>query len=325
MSMMNKTMKMVIRSFLVGSMALAIFVSGSHPLPAAADSSTPFDLRDHPIYLIASYYNAIALQDYARAYNYWEGHAPDGATFQQFVQGFSDLQTVQALARLPVVSSGAAGTTYAEVPVVVLTTLISGDSQIFAGCFRVKKYNVAIGNPPTIDPNWHLDSAVLEPAASVDFLQATNACTLAESFPTPAEIDNQLSPLDLISSYYDAIAARDYVRAYQYWPGGAPGQTLAQFAQGFAGTSDIGVVVALSFYMGGAAGSVYADNPLLISATDNSVQQLFAGCIVTRKSNVPVGDSTIPDPNWYLYSANIYPVSTLDIGVQQVWDVCSSS
>ena len=318
---MNRTIKMVIRPFLAGVVALALFVSSSNPSPAAAQTTAPFDLRDHPIYLIASYYNAIALQDYARAYNYWNGHAPGGATYQQFVQGFADVQTVRALARLPVMGGVAAGTTHAEIPVVVLTTLKSGGSQIFAGCFHVVHYNVPVGNPSVVDPNWYLSSATLQPAASVDFVQAVSACSLAESFPVG--IDYRLSPLDLISSYYDAIAARDYARAYAYWPGGAPGQTLAQFAQGFAGTSNVGVVVALTFNMGVAAGSAYASSPLLITATDQGVPQLFVGCMVARKSNVPVGNSTTPDPNWYLYSANTRPVSTLDGGVQQVWNVCS--
>jgi hypothetical protein len=318
---MNKTIKMMIRPFLAGMVALALFVSDSSLSPAAAQTTAPFDLRDHPIYLIASYYNAIALQDYARAYNYWNGHAPGGATYQQFVQGFADVQTVQALARLPVAGGVAAGTAHAEVPVVVLTTLKSGGSQIFAGCFHVVHYNVPVGNPPVVDPNWYLNSATLQPAASVDFVQAVSACSRAESFPVG--IANQLSPLDLISSYYDAIAARDYARAYAYWPNGAPGQTLAQFAQGFAGTSNVGVVVALSFAMDAAAGSAYASSPLLITATDRGVPQLFVGCMVARKSNVPVGNSPTPDPNWYLYSANMRPVSTLNSGVQQVWGVCS--
>jgi hypothetical protein len=312
-----------LRPLVIGLVALALLASGSIPPKAAAQTPPAFDLRDHPIYLIASYYNAIALQDYGRAYSYWNGHAPGGATYDQFVQGFADIQTVRALARLPVVVSAAAGTAHAEVPVVVLTTLKSGGSQIFAGCFHAVQYNVPVGDPPVIDPSWHLDSAALQPAASVDFLQATAACSQADVFPTAWGIHNQGSPLDLISSYYDAIARHDYVRAYQYWPGGAPGQTLDQFAQGFAGTANIGVVVGLSFHIGAAAGSTYAHTPLLITATDWGASQLFVGCMVARKSNVPVGTSPVPDPNWYLYSANMRAVSTLDSGVQQVWNVCS--
>jgi hypothetical protein len=227
---------------------------------------------------------------------------------------------------LPIAGGVAAGTVSAEVPVVVLTTLKNGGAQIFAGCFHVVHHDVPVGNPPAVDPNWYLDSAVLQPAASVDFVQAVNACPYSqvESFPSAAGINNQYSPVDLISSYYDAIAAHDYAHAYSYWPNGAPGQTLSQFAAGFAGTANIGVVVALQFYIGAAAGSAYTYVPLLITATDWGQPQLFVGCMVTRKSNVPVGNATTPDPNWYFYSANIYAVGTLDLGVQQVWGVCSA-
>jgi len=82
-------------------------------------------------------------------------------------------------------------------------------------------------------------------------------------------------------------------------------------------------VVGLSFNIGAAAGSAYASTPLLITATSWGQPQLFVGCMVARKSNVPVGNSPVPDPNWHLYSAKIYPVGTLDAGVQQVWTICS--
>lgn len=49
-----------------------------------------FDVRDHPLYLLASYYDAINRRDYARAYNYWNGSPPQGATLEQFTQGFAD-------------------------------------------------------------------------------------------------------------------------------------------------------------------------------------------------------------------------------------------
>ncbi|HVO70132.1 MAG TPA: hypothetical protein VMT24_08805, partial [Aggregatilineaceae bacterium] len=112
----------LIRWVFVGVVTVVVFVSGSYPLPAAAQTTYPFDVRDQPLFLIASYYNALALRDYARAYSYWEGHAPSGATFEQFVQGFAGVQTIHALARLPVAMDGAAGTIHAEVPVVVLAT-----------------------------------------------------------------------------------------------------------------------------------------------------------------------------------------------------------
>jgi len=310
------------------TIVLAVLVAllmTSQPSPARAGGIAPFSRQDDPVYLIASYYNAIALRDYARAYAYWNGHAPGGATYQQFAQGFADVQIVQALARLPAVVNVAAGTSHAEIPVVIQTYLTNNTWRIYAGCFHVTKSNVPVGNATQPDPNWYLNSAVLNPATSVDFMQAATSCTTpVSSFPVPFKVDSRSTPINLISSYYDAIAGADYVRAYNYWQSGAPGQTLQQFAQGFAGTSNVGVVVALSFEFEGAAGSTYSSTPVLLTSTSNGVPQLYVGCIVTRQSNVPVGNATAPDPNWYLYSAAFNPVATLDIGVAQVFFACGN-
>jgi hypothetical protein len=300
------------------ALALIVFASSVLSSAAAGDLVAPFDQRDHPVYLIASYYNAIALRDYARAYNYWNGNAPE--PYQAFVQGFAYTQSVRALARLPLTGGVAAGTEHAEVPVVVFATLTNGAPQIFAGCFHVARTNVPVGNPPVVDPNWRIESAQMFVAATADFNLATSACSRAESFPTAGRVDNRQFAPDLISSYYDAIAARDYVRAYNYWQGGPPRQTYAQFVQGFMGTDNIGVVMALNFHIGAAAGSAYADNPLLITATSYGVPQVFVGCVVTRQSNVPVGNTL--DPNWHLYSANISVAASWEAGAQSVWNAC---
>lgn len=310
---------------LLSMVVLIVLVSGAMFSPAAAaDSTQPFDVQDHPVYLIASYYNAIALGDYTRAYNYWlEGHVPNDATLGQFAAGFANVQTVRAMARLPVRGGVAAGTASVDVPVVVTTTLKNGSAQIFAGCFRTARFNVPVGSPPVNDPNWYLDSASLRQVNSVDFAQTVEACTLADSFPTEHGIDDRHSPIDLISSYYDAIAAGDYTRAYNYWPNGAPGQTLAEFAQGFAGTDNIGVVVGLSaMHIGVAAGSTHAETPILLAATDDGVPQVFVGCMVSRRTNVPVGDATSPDPNWYFFGADIHEASSVDIALPQLWTMC---
>ncbi|MFC1960289.1 hypothetical protein ACFLYO_06235, partial [Chloroflexota bacterium] len=315
----QKTVKLI----LMGCVILMLLVATGHPMPAAAQTVTPFDFRDHPVHVIASYYNAITLQDYGRAYGYWDDTPPGGATYQQLTQGFANVQGVRVLARLPVTVDVAAGTAHAEVPVNVLVTQKTGNAQIFAGCFHVVQHNAPVGNPPTVDPSWYLHSASLGLVATVDFAQAADACSTVRSFPTGLGIDNQQTPLDLLSSYYDAIAARNYTRAYQYWPGGVPGKTQEQFAQGFATTDNVGVVVALPFRSGVAAGSAYTSMPLLITSTDSGQWQLYVGCITARKSNVPVGNTSTPDPNWYLSRADIRPAGTMEVGVQQVWSACS--
>jgi hypothetical protein len=292
------------------------------PTAPPAEPPLPFDMQIDPVYLIASYYNAIALGDYARAYDYWHEAPPDAPTLDDFARGFSDVAAVRALARLPVSEDAGAGSVRAEVPVVVLTTLTDGGSQIFAGCFRALRTNVPVGDATEPNPNWYLETADLAPASAVDFAPAVAACNVAESFPTTQHIEDRLNPVGLIQAYYDAIAAGDYARAYGYWPNGAPGQTLDEFAAGFGGTSDIGAVVALDFHVGAAAGSTYAETPLLLTAAEDGETKWYVGCIVTRKSNVPEGDATEPDPNWNMYSAEFNPVDSVGAGLAGVWTAC---
>ncbi|NDJ86916.1 MAG: hypothetical protein GYB66_13625 [Chloroflexi bacterium] len=289
----------------------------------AQDAPTLYDKQTDPVSLIASYYNAITRQDYTRAYDYWlDGRVPNGESLQEFAAGFSNVNEVRAMARLPVRGGVAAGTTYVDIPVVVVATLDDGEKELYAGCFRTLHFNVGIGNPPVVDPNWYLESASLQAVDDIDFEQATTACLLAESFPAAYGIDTQFSPIDVISSYYDAIAAGDYVRAYNYWLNGAPGQTLTDFAAGFSDTEGIEVLVGLSFQEGVAAGSTYASLPVLVTATDNLIPQVFVGCFTTRKANVPIGTTPSPDPNWYLYSADFHEAASFEAGLQLLWDVC---
>ena len=298
---------------------LAATLLGGYLSPAAARQATTFDQRDHPIFVIASYYDAINQRDYARAYGYWRNQPPNGDTLQQFAQGFADLQSVRVLAHLPVGGGVAAGTGHADVPVIVIASLLNGTEQIYAGCFRSATFNVPVGNPPVIDPNWYLSEADLQLTLTVDFAQAINTCSLKSAFPTGNEYGNQQTPVDLVSSYYDAIASADYVRAYNYWSGGPPGQTLQQFIQGFAGTNNIDVWLPLTFQPGVAAGSIYFDMKIVLTATSYGVPQFFRGCLAARKS----GDAAIPpDPNWYFHRANLTATATLGDAVAQAWNEC---
>src|SRR5687767_11260640 len=124
---------------------LAICVTSSEAVFAETTPVVPFDLRDHPAYLIASYYNAITLKDFARAYSYWNGEAPNNATLSQFTQGFADTASVRVLARLPIQLDGAAGTIHAEVPVVLFATLTNGKEQLYVGCIHTALTNVPVG------------------------------------------------------------------------------------------------------------------------------------------------------------------------------------
>lgn len=300
---------------------LAAFLSSGHVSPAAADGTVAFDQRDHPVYVIASYYDAINRGDFARAYNYWRDQPPNSNTFQQWVQGFANVQDVRVLARLPVAYDGTAGTAHALVPVIVLATLKTGGQEIYAGCFHATNTTAPIGNPPVIDPNWYLKDANLQPALTVDFAQATDACLRVESFPTGRGYYNhQSAAIDLVSDYYDAIANGDYAQAYSFWRGGPPGQTLVQFTQGFAGTSNIEVWVPLTFETNAAAGTVYFEMKILLTALSYGTPQFFSGCLTASQTGLAANPV---DPNWYIYRASLTATPTLDNALVSVWDECA--
>lgn len=112
------------------------FVSTSAPEPP---DDRPRDDRDDPVATLASYYEAINARNYRRAYRYWE--APT-STYDQFVRGFADTDRVRFLVEPPARREGAAGSTYAELPTIIVATTRGGSERVFAGCYVMRKSNV---------------------------------------------------------------------------------------------------------------------------------------------------------------------------------------
>lgn len=113
------------------------------------------------------------------------------------------------------------------------------------------------------------------------------------SEPGDGPRDDQNDPVATLSSYYSAINARDYRRAYDLWD--SPPSSYEQFARGFADTDRVRLLVEPGTSVEGAAGSVYANIPaIVVSNTRNGQARLFAGCYVMRRSNVQ-------DRGWRIY------------------------
>jgi heat shock protein HslJ len=116
----------------------------------------------------------------------------------------------------------------------------------------------------------------------------------------PPRDEDRSDPLKTLASYYDAINARDYRRAYGFWD--SPPSSFEQFARGFADTDRARLLVEPSTRVEGAAGSVYADIPtIVIATTRNGAERVFAGCYVMRRSNVQ-------DRGWQIYRAGVSQV-----------------
>jgi len=118
--------------------------------------------------------------------------------------------------------------------------------------------------------------------------------------PNEDRSDPSSDPLATLASYYDAINARDYRRAYGFWD--SPTTTFERFARGFADTDRVRVLVEPSAHVEGAAGSAYADiSTIVVATTRVGSERVFAGCYVMRRSNVQ-------DRGWKIYRADISQV-----------------
>lgn len=116
-----------------------------------------YDNPASPVDLLASYYNAINLQDYERAYNYWQEPPSD---YDSFAGGYSDTASVQLIVQPPTRIEGAAGSLYAEVPAFLVAQHHDGSVHSFGGCIVTRRSNL---QPPDTDEagGWYIYQARL--------------------------------------------------------------------------------------------------------------------------------------------------------------------
>lgn len=137
------------------------FVNASAPDP----DDGPQDNRGDPLTTLAAYYEAINARDYRRAYRFWQNPT---TSFEQFARGFADTERVRFLVEPPPRLEGAAGSAYAEIPTIVISTMRVGSERVFAGCYVLRRSNVR-------DNGWQIyraDISSVPPNARVSRLLA---------------------------------------------------------------------------------------------------------------------------------------------------------
>jgi len=113
-------------------------------------------------------------------------------------------------------------------------------------------------------------------------------------------------PEQVIASYLNAINRQEYQRAYDYW--GSNPQSFADFAAGFATTSEVKAVINIPNFTEGAAGSIYTAIPtLLLSTHTDGSRHYYLGCYVLRRSNVT------PDAPWLIYNGEFSVTNSTDV------------
>jgi hypothetical protein len=157
----------------------------------------------------------------------------------------------------------------------------------------LKQHRMAIGGALTTIA---LTACTFAPAQlSAASLSSTVTSSIAAS-PTPpssptqsagsVESDQQ-SAVQVIQDYYGAINRQDYQQAYLLWDeeGAASQQSFEQFKQGFANTESTTVTTGEPGNVEGAAGSVYVEIPVTITAvTRSGTQEQFHGGYALRQS-----------------------------------------
>lgn len=161
------------RWFRLTSNRLAIFyVNRRNVLNFESDSpETPGDpqLNDNdPIGALAAYYSAINNRNYEQAYRYWERPT---SNYERFVRGFANTRSTRLLIEPPVRVEGAAGSLYAQVPVLLIAEMRNGNEYFYAGCYTMRRTNQPGGT-------WRIYRANISQgsAASALRLPISNSC-----------------------------------------------------------------------------------------------------------------------------------------------------
>ena len=116
----------------------------------------PTDDRSDPVGTLAAYYTAINARDYRRAFRYWDSPP---SSYEQFTRGFVDTDQVRLLVEPSTSVEGAAGSVYAQIPAIVVSTMRNGSERVFAGCYVMRRSNVQ-------DRGWQIYRADVSPVSA---------------------------------------------------------------------------------------------------------------------------------------------------------------
>jgi heat shock protein HslJ len=144
---------------------LTIFYDGGRGalnfVKASGEATTEqsFENQNSPVELLASYFNAVNIREYERAYRYWQ--TPPGK-LEDFARGYADTASVQLIVQPPTHIEGAAGSLYAQVPTVIAARHRDGSERVFSGCYVTRKTNLSPTDIPKQEV-WRIYSASMRP------------------------------------------------------------------------------------------------------------------------------------------------------------------
>jgi len=116
----------------------------------------PRDDRNDPVGTLAAYYSAINARDYNTAFRFWDSPP---SSYEQFARGFGDTDQVRLLVEPSPRVEGAAGSLYADISAIVVSTMRNGSERVFAGCYVMRRSNVQ-------DRGWQIYRAGVSPVSA---------------------------------------------------------------------------------------------------------------------------------------------------------------
>jgi hypothetical protein len=279
---------------------------------AAADTQTPnapvpvsgsglpsnyLDDRSTATGLIQSYFNAINMRQYLRAYSYWEKNSKVGP-YNAFQQGYQDTDSVKVT--LGTISGDAgAGQRYFTVPAVLVAETTNGKTQTFAACYTLHLASPDIQGVPPFNPlaiATGVAKAASNGSKAKDLL--VHACDgVPQGAPiTPAPLtntnditkgnylDDRSNAVDVLSSLFNAVNRKEYVRAYSYWETNSKVGPFDKFQQGYANTASVQLTTG-KVTSGNGAGQIYYTVPAVLKAkTSGGSTQTFVACYILHLS-----------------------------------------
>lgn len=154
---------------------------------------------------------------------------------------------------------------------------------------------------------------------TIEYISRNNVLTFVSGPPQPpgGPQSTESDPITALTSYYSAVNNRNFEQAYRYWE--TPASKYNSFVRGFANTRNTRLLIEPPVHVEGAAGSLYAEIPvLLITEMRNGNEYFYAGCYTMRRTNQPGG-------GWRIYRANISQGSMASALRLAISNTCLSS
>lgn len=151
----------------------AVSMLASGPAFATAIVTDYNDNRSTPRDLMQSYYNALERKEFARAWTYWGEDDKPAASFEDFEDQFSAIESVELVIG-DIQSEGAAGSVFHNIPLAVRINLDDGSHLTETGCVVARLANPQIQGVP-FDP-MHIVSADLAETDSAPADAVPDSC-----------------------------------------------------------------------------------------------------------------------------------------------------